>query len=209
VAELTESQRRAVAIHEAGHAVAMFECGLPFDQVSVVETDDSYGRVTCVPTRQQLAISTFSRGSRRHHAIGFLTAYAFMVLAGPRSEYLLAGLHDDQADWWSGDLERFNSINRLMHPGAHQAVLEAWRDYLLTAVDDFVIRPVNRTRIETLASHLLKRPQINRAAVARIIGLKLPPGRPRSRRRRRVIPAFLIHPDGTFSINPEARGETS
>lgn len=40
------SEQRSLAIHEARHAVMAYLLGARFTKISVVEDDDSYGRVT-------------------------------------------------------------------------------------------------------------------------------------------------------------------
>ena len=72
---------RRTAIHESGHAVVAYLLGRPFVEISIIQTDDSFGRVShTLPTWFQPDIDVSCRTRK------LIEQHVMVLLAGPEVE---------------------------------------------------------------------------------------------------------------------------
>lgn len=153
-------KREAIAYHEAGHVVAAWWCKLPIRSASIVQDDESWGRVLLggFPKWFHPDIAT----DLRHRDLCERRAIVF--LAGAAAEARYRG----RKQWWQGagrDLRNAASILDYIVGGPDEA------DAYLNLVRVWATSLVSNqwSAIEAVAHELLKRNQLPRKEVIAII----------------------------------------
>ena len=127
------ARRVRTAYHEAGHAIAAFELGVPFREVSIAATTDSWGHLLSTPLRlREPDVYTMSPRTRDR-----LERRIIVGLAGREGNRLLTGRYDHRGA--GNDYQQAGEIARsfpllLSSTGALGAAETAYRETGCVAV---------------------------------------------------------------------------
>ena len=135
------------AYHEAGHAVAAFELGVPFREVSIAATTDSWGYLLSTPLRlREPDVYTMSPRTR-----DWLERRIIVGLAGREGNRLLTGRYDHRGA--GNDYQQ--ALNLTLHIVDSSEEAEAYLGWLAVRARQIVQAQHRRPLIEALVEALM------------------------------------------------------
>lgn len=162
------TRRERTAYHEAGHGVMAFLEGVPVSQVSIVEDEESYGRVL---HKSLIGASIeYDSGSRNRQAV---EKHLKVCLAGTIAEWLASG----RTNWRGaeGDITTVATVAQYVF--GQEEVLNAYVHFLKRLVTAELKANHTWRAVTAVATALLERGRVSGRALRRIIReALLPPG---------------------------------
>lgn len=148
------------AYHEAGHAVIAYERRVGFSAVSIRKDGESLGRV--VPQLWKDFDIENNRGLRARER---LESVIFVALAGGAATWQLTGKRLAIGVW--GDYPQAVHLAEKLHQA--DEVIEPYLNYMAVRAKSMMELPWTWAAVRALAQSLLKRKQLTKQSVRRII----------------------------------------
>jgi hypothetical protein len=152
-------QLRAIAYHEAGHAVAGFTVRRPVEHVTIIPEEDSLGHVLYRPFQDFHPDRACDKKTLQR-----IEDTVFCLLAGYAAEWKHAGKPNDRAA--SSDFHYAISLADHTH-GSNRAVTTYFA-YQMACVRDFMDLPSNWAAVKAIAAALLTHRRLSGRAARKL-----------------------------------------
>lgn len=156
----------ATAYHEAGHAVAAWWFDLPFEKASVIEDEDTLGRVNFTPPGNDFRpdIEVDARTQRRiEHTI-------VVALAGPLAGEKFSGATNETIA--ANDWETVIGLAEYVCGSPEQT--EAYVEWLRVRASDLIEHPLFCARVERVADALVRDKELSARELRDLLVDQLP-----------------------------------